>query len=95
MGPVMGQQQRGGNNGTQGECIQVDSRAKCPDKRIKFVLFNRRTGKAGVEIALKQDGSTNRDFRNLFNINAPLKVIVHGIVTEYMTPELFVMRDRK
>lgn len=77
------------------DCLKVDPGITCPDPRIKFTLYNRWIGKSGLDISILKNGNTSHNFGRLININGPLKVIIHGLVIEYMTPELFLIKDGK
>lgn len=85
-----------GRNGTGEEttsrrkCLEVDPQSQCPDKNIFFTLYSRRVDKAGVNISAPASS-----FPDIFKPSDAIKVVIHGIIVDYMTPELYDIKDGK
>lgn len=75
------------------ECHNVKENLTCPDEKIKYTLFNRGLPYDGIQISVLANGSNSHDFKSLFNPKAPVKVIIHGIILDIMTPSLVAIKD--
>lgn len=80
--PISGQQ----NNTTQ--CITVDPVTMCPDEKVYFTLYSRRINKQGINISAPASS-----FPNIFKPTDSIKVVLHGIIVDFMTPELYEIKD--
>lgn len=74
----------------QRKCLEVDPHSQCPDKNIFFTLYSRRVGKEGVNISAPASS-----FPDIFKTTDAIKVVIHGIIVDYMTPELYDIKDGK
>lgn len=68
------------------ECHQVKANLTCPDEKISFTLYNRAHLSDGIKI-----NATSANLRSFFNLTAPVKLIVHGIILDILTPSLITM----
>lgn len=80
---------------TGGGCVAINETFKCPDQNIIFTLYNRRTQRTGLNVTLFENGTTNHNFAALIDPSQPVKVIIHGVILEYMTPELYHIKNGK
>lgn len=75
------------------ECKHVKENLTCPDGKINYRLYNHGLPYGGIQISILPNGSNSHNLRILFNPKAPVKVIIHGIILDIMTPSLVGIKD--
>lgn len=68
-------------------CLVIDTMNQCRDEMIQFTLYNRWLPRSGFNI------SGAEYLRKIFRPGDRLKVIVHGLIIDHMTPQLYEIKD--